>query len=531
MMKTLPRLLALSLAVALPAPAFAAETYALVVGVDQYPNDVSLDGAVRDAEDVYRSMSAAGFTVKKFTNAEARKDDIRKAWTDIVANAAAGDTIIFTYAGHGAQMPELIAGDEADGLDEFLQLPGFDRNRYEETSKEIIVDNEMNAWFAEAEGKGVHVLFVSDSCFSGGMSRSVTGKSRLAPAVKVKLAPPSQEALAGANLKEINFKQVTVLAASLESQPTPEVIIDGEPRGALSWSFARAVEGSADRDSNGVITRIELEDYIFSNVKNRSEALQVPNFMPQVARSESEVVVTLTRGIPVATNTTTTTDTTDTTTTDAGATATPQKTIKAAKDLGWTGKIALQIDGAADKPNNADGAGTPYRWEVATGVFYTPNGDVAAENVGADRIQAVVDKYVLLDFLKALASQNPGSVSLTPVKDIYAAGTRLRFDAPPGRYPNMLVFNLANTGEVQFLDMQAAGTNSSQFKLTDVEVVKPFGADHLITIWTNEPVDAIGAVLADKNVNAETLLKALLTRLDGKEASVAIQPLYTRETL
>ena len=520
MMKTLPRLLALSLAVALPGPALAAQTYALVVGVDQYPNDISLDGAVRDAEDVYRSMSAAGFTVVKFTNAEARKDDIRKAWTDMVATAAAGDTVIFTYAGHGAQMPELIAGDEADGLDEFLQLPGFDRNRYEETSNEIIVDNEMNAWFAEAEGKGVHVLFVSDSCFSGGMSRSISGKSRLAPAVKVKLAPPSQEAIDGANLKEINFKQVTVLAASLESQPTPEVIIDGEPRGALSWSFARAVEGSADRDGNGIITRIELEDYIFSNVKNRSEALQVPNFMPQVARSESEVVVTLTRGIPV--------DTTGNATTDTAATG---KAIKPVNELGWTGKIALQIDGEATRPNNADGTGTPFRWDVASGVFYTPNGDVAAENVGADRIQAVVDKYVLLDFLKAMASQNPGSVSLTPAKDIYAAGNRLRFDAPPGRYPNMLVFNLANTGEVQFLDMQAAGSNSSQFKLTDVEIVKPFGADHLITIWTAEPVDAIGAVLADRNVTAAALLQALTTRLDGKEASVAIQPLYTRETL
>ncbi|WLR94198.1 caspase family protein [Shinella zoogloeoides] len=527
MMKALPRLLALSLAVALPGPAFAAQTYALVVGVDQYPNDVSLDGAVRDAEDVYRSMSAAGFKVVKFTDAEARKDDIRKAWTDMVATAAAGDTIIFTYAGHGAQMPELIAGDEADGLDEFLQLPGFDRNRYEETSGEIIVDNEMNAWFSEAEGKGVHVLFVSDSCFSGGMSRSIKGKSRLAPAVTVKLAPPSQEAIEGANLKEINFKQVTVLAASLESQPTPEVIIDGEPRGALSWSFARAVEGSADRDGNGIITRIELEDYIFSNVKNRSEALQVPNFMPQVARSESEVVVTLTRGIPVATADTGTA----TTTSDAGGAAGTDKVIKPASDLGWTGKIALEIDGDAQKPANTDGIGTPFRWDVASGVFYTPNGDVAAENVGPDRIQAVVDKFVLLDFLKAMASQNPGSVSLTPVKDIYAAGTRLRFDAPPGRYPNMLVFNLANTGEVQFLDMQAAGTDSAQFKLTDVEVVKPFGADHLITIWTAEPVDAIGAVLADRNVTAATLLQALQTRLDGKEASVAIQPLYTRETL
>jgi hypothetical protein len=518
MRRPLYRLLALSIALALPVPVLAAQTYGLVVGVDKYPNDASLEGAVRDAEDVYRAMSSAGFDVVKFTNEQARKDDIRKAWTDLVAKAAAGDTIIFTYAGHGAQMPELIPGDEADGLDEFLQLPGFDRNRADETFNEIIVDNEMNAWFGEAESKGVHVLFVSDSCFSGGMSRSITGETRLAPAVTVKLAAPSQEAIEGAKVKEIDFKQVTVLAASLESQPTPEVIIDGEPRGALSWSFARAVEGSADRDGDGVITRIELEDYIFSNVKNRSEALQVPNFMPQVARSESEVVVRLTRGLPV----------------DAAAgaaTGAEHKVIKPAKDLGWTGQIALEITGAAERPNNAEGTGTPFRWDVESGVFYTPNGDVAGENIGADRIQSVVDKFVLLDFLKAMASQNPGSVSLKPARDIYAAGDRLRFDAPPGRYPNMLVFNLANTGEVQFLDMQAAGTESGQFKLTDVEVVKPYGADHLITIWTAEPVDAIGAVLADPKVTSQTLLQVLVTRLDGKEASVAIQPLYTRETL
>ena len=135
--------------------------------------------------------------------------------------------------------------------------------------------------------------------------------------------------------------------------------------------------------------------------------------------------------------------------------------------------------------------------------------------------------------VRAILAQggDPRRFFATPEATVATVEECLRFDAPPGRYPNMLVFNLANTGEVQFLDMQAAGTNSSQFKLTDVEVVKPFGADHLITIWTAESVDAIGAVLADRNVTAATLLDALKTRLDGKEASVAIQPLYTRETL
>jgi len=521
-------LLALTLSTALVGPSLAAETFALVVGVDDYPNDVSLDGAVGDAEDLYASLTGAGFVnVVKYTNAEARKDAIEGTWKDFVQKAKSGDTIIFTYAGHGSQMPQ-VGTEEEDGLDEFLQLPGFDRNNAEATSKEIIVDNELTKWFADAEAKGVQVLFVSDSCFSGGMSRSIRGKTRLAPAVKVKLEPPSQDAVEGAKLNELAFQQVTVLAASLESQPTPEVIIDGKPRGALSWSFARALEGSADRDSDGLITRIELEDYVFSNVKNRAEALQVPNFTPQVARSEDEVVVALTRSATVAD-----TGNQDTTPVDPATdkTDTPDKKVRPASELGWTGKIALQVDGDAPALQNADGTGTPYRWDVASGTFFTPNGDVAGEKIGTDRIQSVIDKFVLLDFLKALASQNPGTVELTPVRDIYAAGNRIRFDAPASEYGNMLVFNLANTGEVQLLDVQAAGTVSQTFKLTDLEIVKPFGADHLIVIATNEPVDALGAVLAKPDVTPAVLLQALVTRVDGKDASVAIQPLYTRETL
>lgn len=498
---------------AAPLSGASAKTYALVVGVDAYPYEVSLDGAVKDATDVEGALRRAGVDqIATFFDAAARKDDIRAAWTGFVDAAGKGDTIIFTYAGHGAQMPELVAGDEADGLDEFLQLPGFDRSRAEETDHEIIVDNELNAWFSEAETKGVHVLFVSDSCHSGGMSRAFSGKTRLAPAVTVKLTPPSEEAVSGAQVKEAQFRQVTVLAASLESQPSPEVIIGGEARGALSWSFARAVEGAADRDRDGRISRIELEDYVFANVKHQSEALQVPNFTPQVPRSEDEVVMPLTRSV-------------------ATADQSVQKTHKPVSETGWDGKLALTVDGSQMVPENTGGNGVPYRWDAVGGVFYTPNGDVAGENISEGNVQTVVNKFILLDFLKAMASQNPGSVSLTPQKDIYAAGDRLAFDAPASGYRNMIVFNLANTGEVQLLDVQAEGTESHEFKLTDLQVVEPFGADHLIVISTNEPVDAIGAALASKNVDAATLQQLLMTRIDGTDTSVAIQPLYTREKL
>ncbi len=509
------RRLALALLISVvPLGAASAKTFALIVGVDAYPYEVSLDGAVKDAKDVESALRRAGVDqVTTFFDAAARKDDIRAAWTGFVGKAGKGDTIIFTYAGHGAQMPELVAGDEADGLDEFLQLPGFDRSRAEETDHEIIVDNELNAWFSEAEAKGVQVLFVSDSCHSGGMSRSFSGKTRLAQAVTVKLPPPSEETVSGAEVKEAQFRNVTVLAASLESQPSPEVIINGEPRGALSWSFARAVEGSADRNGDGRLSRVELEDYVFANVKTQSEALQVPNFTPQLPRSEDEVVMPLTRSAAVA------------------AKPDAKKSYRSVRETGWDGKLALSVEGSDAVPENTGGTGVPYRWDAASGIFYTPNGDVAGEHIAASMVQAVVNKFILLDFLKIMASQNPGAVSLSPRKDIYAAGDKISFDAPASGYRNMVVFNLANTGQVQLLDVQSEGTASAEFKLSNLQVVEPFGADHLIVIATNEPVDAIGAALASKNIDAATVLQLLTTRIDGTDTSVAIQPLYTRERL
>ncbi|OCP26365.1 MULTISPECIES: caspase family protein [unclassified Ensifer] len=497
-------------------PAMAA-TSALVVGVDIYPHEVSLDGAVKDARDVAQALKKAGVgTIRKFINEQAAKGAIRAAWLDLVGAATRGDTIIFTYAGHGAQMPELVAGSEPDGLDEFLELPGFDRSRAEETAKEIIVDNELNAWFAEAEAKGVQVLLVSDSCYSGGMNRSISGKTRLAPTVRAQLPPLSQEAVSGAALKDADLSQVTILAASLESQPTPEVVIEGVPRGALSWSFSRALEGAADRDGDGLISRVELEDYVFSNVKLQSEALQVPNFTPQVPRSDKEIVLSLPRSATLSADNGT------------AAFGRPSK-LKPAREMGWAGKLALSVEGAAPKLDNVGGTGVPYRWDATSGTFYTPNGDVAGEHVAADMVQGVVDKFVLLDFLKVLATQNPGKVSLTPVKDIYSSGDRLNFDAPQSGYANMLVFNLANTGEIQLLDAQIEGSGSHVFRLRDLEVVKPFGADHLVVVSTNAPIDAVAAALSSPGVDASKFLRLLEERLDGTDSAVAIQPLYTRE--
>ena len=108
-----------------------------------------------------------------------------------------------------------------------------------------------------------------------------------------------------------------------------------------------------------------------------------------------------------------------------------EKTHKSVRESGWNGKLALSVEGS-DCPcrtmwvaQACPIAGMP-RAALSTRRMATLPG----EHIDGRSIQPVVDKFILLDFLKIMASQNPGTVSLTPQKDIYAAGDKIAFNAP-----------------------------------------------------------------------------------------------------
>ena len=101
--RSLSAALASLLFLAVAAPASAAELYGLVVGIDDYVGTANdLDGAANDAGDIAKSLTGAGAKeVVRLINDDASKDRIVAAWEGLVAKAKAGDTIVFTYAGHG----------------------------------------------------------------------------------------------------------------------------------------------------------------------------------------------------------------------------------------------------------------------------------------------------------------------------------------------------------------------------------------------------------------------------------------------
>lgn len=495
-------LLSLLLLGCLPAHAFSA-TYALVVGIDAYAHENNLVGAVADALDISGALERSGADeITVLLDGDATRDAIESAYFAIVDRAVRGDTVIFTYSGHGAQSPELVAGEEEDGQDEFFLLPGFDRNRPEATGNERILDNEMRAWLKKADDKGVRTILVADSCFSGGMSRGFALGTRLAPAVTIPIAAPSSAALEGAGVALDDLELSTFMSGSLESQVVYEVVIDEKPRGALSYAFARAIEGGADLDKDGQISRSEMQTYVSATVRSRAEALQAPEFLPPLGDASRAILFESIKR--------------------QNSEAQP-----AVPSIG--NEIALHITGGAPELSGVHFAATgAFSWDASSGRFTTPNGDVAGENVSAEGLQTVVDKFRLIELFKQHAVRGTVDVSLAPYAQTYFGGDIVSLSAAGGQTGRLIIFNLPNDGIAQFLGA-FDGADSKALDLARFRVGAPFGADHVVALSIDGGNGRFVESLLSRSPapTSTQLLDELPPLLET--AYVGIQPIYTQE--
>lgn len=136
---------------------------ALCVGVNDYPGTGSdLAGCVNDAKDWKQALAQRGFSVTSLHDKKATASAIRGALTALVKGAKPGDTVVFTFSGHGSWLPD-DDGDEVDGRDEMI-CP------YDVGSGGAVMDDDLHEIFGQ-RANGVRLVFVSDSCHSGTVSK------------------------------------------------------------------------------------------------------------------------------------------------------------------------------------------------------------------------------------------------------------------------------------------------------------------------------------------------------------------------
>lgn len=135
----------------------------LHVGINVYPDTGSeLAGCVNDALDWQELCEARGFMTDTVLNAAATKARMVESIGTAVTSGRAGDTTVITYSGHGTWVPDLD-GDEGDGRDEALCPTDLVANG-------PLTDDELYGLFTQAAA-GHQVVFISDSCHSGTVSR------------------------------------------------------------------------------------------------------------------------------------------------------------------------------------------------------------------------------------------------------------------------------------------------------------------------------------------------------------------------
>lgn len=182
--------LALLLSATLLTPA-QAEIRAVIVGVSDYLTlDADLKGPSNDARLMAETLIARGIQPANITvlasdptglpngtmTGQPTHAAILAALAAVTDTSAKGDTIVFTFSGHGAQAPDL-SGDEGGGYDELL-LPA-DASGWKGAIGSVenaLVDDDLQAWAQTTLARGVKVIALIDACHSATGFRAVGGQ-------------------------------------------------------------------------------------------------------------------------------------------------------------------------------------------------------------------------------------------------------------------------------------------------------------------------------------------------------------------
>jgi hypothetical protein len=144
---------------------------ALLIGINKYPDPRNeLRGCVNDILDMEHFITESNKVyqrenIKKLTDKDATKKGIITQIKWLVEGVQPGDQILLHYSGHGAQVPTMNGTVEKDGLDEVICPYNFNGS-----NDTILRDKEFAQLFSGIP-KGVHFIWISDSCHAEDLSR------------------------------------------------------------------------------------------------------------------------------------------------------------------------------------------------------------------------------------------------------------------------------------------------------------------------------------------------------------------------
>lgn len=246
---------------------------ALLVGINHYRipgND--LRGCVNDIRDMKRTLKKyfgyAEADIRTLLDAEATTAAMRSGIQKLVKGVKRGDTLVFHYSGHGANVPD-DDGDEADHRDEILCPTDLDW-------KDPLRDDWLRKTFDKLPA-GAQLTVVMDCCHSGTNTRALFSPDepsipRYLPNPWDIMAEESGRRLRGKVRGELRRstrakrRKKDVVAADIpevliagcrDTQTSADAYINGRYNGALTWGIVRVIERA-----NGKLTNRQLQNRV-----------------------------------------------------------------------------------------------------------------------------------------------------------------------------------------------------------------------------------------------------------------------------
>jgi peptidoglycan/xylan/chitin deacetylase (PgdA/CDA1 family)/uncharacterized caspase-like protein len=227
------------------------ESWAVVIGIDEYRKWPRLEYAARDADAVRRTLiDKLGFSASRvfmLKNQEATRSGILSLLNGKLGQGQIkrDDRIFFFFSGHGATR-RLSSGRD---LGYIVPVDSEPAN----VATDAIPMTELQNIAESLPAK--HVFFVMDSCYSGlGLTRG---------------APPS-------NFLKENARRVA--RQMLTAGGADQAVVDGGPGGhsVFTWTLLQGLAGRGDLNGDGFITATELAAYVSPAVSSVSR--QTPAF-------------------------------------------------------------------------------------------------------------------------------------------------------------------------------------------------------------------------------------------------------------
>lgn len=228
-----------------------ANSWAIVIGIDEYTKWPRLQYAARDADGIKQVLvDKFGFSKERvltLKNAEATRNGILSAFNDKLAQGGIqkNDRLFVFFAGHGATR-KLSSGRDLG----YIVPVDSDPNQF---ATDAIPMSEIQNIAESLTAK--HVLFVMDACYSGlGLTRGAGNSAFLRD-----------------NAKRIGRQMLT-------AGGTDQLVADGGPNGhsVFTWALLQALGGKGDLNGDGLVTATELAAYVAPAVANASH--QTPAF-------------------------------------------------------------------------------------------------------------------------------------------------------------------------------------------------------------------------------------------------------------